>query len=427
MNLINGELASNEEAQAFLLRLNETMAEVLARPALPREAVITACATLSQSIQLETHAQLLLAFGMDLQKAQSEICEAKMQLSGAYLSERIRVELGDDQNRAFTPLGELNPVSHQSAPLGVVLHITAGNADALPVYSVLDGLLTENINLVKLPHDDNGLSIRLLMELMRIEPRIAARVFVFDLPSSDLESLRRLADASDGIVVWGGDEAVLAARALAKPGIRLIEWGHKTSFAYLSGDAAKESALEALAQNICRTEQLLCNSCQGVYLDTDRWGDVLAFSKRFLGVLDSVSADYPRNDDLFVSAKRKIELYTRELENIDDSIAVFQTGRAAVIACRNSELSPSLQYRVPWVKPLPRKQILGQLRPFRGHLQTCALDCDPANRVELEQLFIRAGVVRVTKPSHLSRTYCGQTHDGEYSLRRLQKIVSMES
>jgi hypothetical protein len=286
--------------------------------------------------------------------------------------------------------------------------------------------LTENINLVKLPRDDNGLSILLLMELMRIEPRIAERVFVFDLPSSDLESLRRLAHASDGIVVWGGDEAVLAARALAKPGIRLIEWGHKTSFAYLSGDSVEEPMLESLAQNICQTEQLLCNSCQGVYLDTDRVEDAVAFSERFLGVLDRVSADYPRKDDLFVGAKRKIELYTRELENTDGSIVVFQTGRAAVIACRSSELVPSLQFRVPWVKTLPRKKILEQLRPFRGHLQTCALCCDLESRVELEQLLIRAGVVRITNPSQMSHAYCGQPHDGEYSLRRLQKIISME-
>jgi len=426
MNLIHGELVSNEEAHAFLLRLNDEMAAILAQPSLPREAVISACATLADTIQLETHAPLLLSFGMDLQKAQAEITEAKMQLSKEYLTERVRVELGEDQSRSFKPLGGEIPVVVQSAPLGVVLHITAGNADALPVYSVLDGLLTENINLVKLPRDDNGLSILLLMELMRIEPRMTERVFVFDLPSSDAESLKRLADAADGIVVWGGDEAVLAARALAKPGIRLIEWGHKTSFAYVSGDAPEESVLEEIAQNICQTEQLLCNSCQGVYLDTDQFDEVVAFSERLLAVLDRVSTAYPRTDDLFVGAKRKIELYTRELENTDDSIRVFQTGHAAVIACRSSDLVPSLQFRVPWVKPLPRKQILEQLRPFRGHLQTCALCCDSANRGELEQLLIRAGVVRVTNPANMSKTYCGQTHDGEYALQRLQKIVSKE-
>ena len=34
-----------------------------------------------------------------------------------------------------------------------------------------------------------------------------------------------LAEAADGIVVWGGDEAVKAVRRLADPGTRLIEWG----------------------------------------------------------------------------------------------------------------------------------------------------------------------------------------------------------
>ena len=76
MNLINGELVSNEEAHTFLHRLNETMAAQLARPVLPREAVVAACAALADTIQVETHAPLLLAFGMDLQKAQSEVCEA---------------------------------------------------------------------------------------------------------------------------------------------------------------------------------------------------------------------------------------------------------------------------------------------------------------------------------------------------------------
>lgn len=426
MNLIHGELASNEEAKVFFKQLDDEMARILAKPLLPREAVISACDALSNSIQPETHAQLLLAFGMDLKKAQSEIDEAKLQLSRMYLTERVRVELGDEQNRDFTPLGEENHVCVQTAPLGIVLHITAGNADALPVYSVLDGLLTGNINLVKLPHDDNGLSVLLLMELMRAEPRISERVFVLDLPSSDTESLKRLADVSDGIVVWGGDEAVLAARTLAKPGIRLIEWGHKTSFAYLSGDSIGETVLEEIAENICQTEQLLCNSCQGVYLDTDRWDDVLAFSERLNDVLDRVSSKYPRNDGLFIGAKRKIELYTQELEDADGSIKVFQTGRGAVIASRSSELSPSMQFRVPWVKPLPRERILGTLRPFRGHLQTCALCCDAANREELERLLLRAGVVRITTPSRMSSTYCGQTHDGEYSLRRLQRIISKE-
>ena len=42
-------------------------------------------------------------------------------------------------------------------PLGVLLHIAAGNADGLPAFSVAEGLATGNINILKLPQADNGL------------------------------------------------------------------------------------------------------------------------------------------------------------------------------------------------------------------------------------------------------------------------------
>ena len=56
-----------------------------------------------------------------------------------------------------------------------------------------------------------------------------------------------MADAADGIVVWGGDEAVLAVRQLAAANVKIIEWGHKASFAYVAkpNAASEERALRA--------------------------------------------------------------------------------------------------------------------------------------------------------------------------------------
>ncbi len=424
MNLIDGILASGEEARAFLQELDARIAEELSLEALPREAVIAACDALSKSVSEEEHLPLLLATGMEKHKAEEELRVCRLQLSRAYLEARLRIELCE-ADRSFQPVDADKPVRHRAAPLGVLLHVTAGNADALPVYSVLDGLLTENINLVKLPGDENGLSVWLLMELMRVEPRIARRVFAFDFPSSDTQSMQRLASVADGIVVWGGDEAVRGMRALAAPGVRLVEWGHKSSFAYVSGDIA-EGDLEALANNICSTEQLYCSSCQGVYLDTDSYEDVRAFAKRFLDILERVSAGFVRADDLFISAQRTIELYTRELESGGGEREVFRGERSAVAAERGMALAQSLQFRCPWVKPLPKERILTELRPNRGHLQTCALYCEDADRALLERLLTGAGVVRFASGDDMSRVTCGQPHDGEYALGRLQKIVSFE-
>ena len=57
-------------------------------------------------------------------------------------------------------------------PLGVLLHVGAGNMEGLPAYSAVEGLLAGNINLLKLPENDNGISSFLLRRLAAIEPRL---------------------------------------------------------------------------------------------------------------------------------------------------------------------------------------------------------------------------------------------------------------
>ncbi|MDP3446908.1 MAG: acyl-CoA reductase [Eubacteriales bacterium] len=426
MNLMFGSIVSGAELPGTLARLEAAIEDMLSLPALSREAVIAACDMLSNVISEETYLPLLCGLGLDERKAKAELCEARKQLSGAYLTERVRLELGDGLASYVTPLGEETRVRLQAEPLGVLLHITAGNADALPFYSVLEGLLTGNINIVKLPREDNGLTNFILLALMRLEPRIAERVFVFDTASDDADMLHRLSKLADGIVVWGGDQAIKAARSLADPGMRVIEWGHKLSFAYLTPAFATEEVLVSLAHNICQSEQLLCNSCQGIYLDTDRFDDVKEVSARFLCVLDRISAAYPRADELFVAAKRKIELYTCALESDDETVMIFESVHAGVIACRDRQLSQSFQFRMPWVKPLPHDKIIEQLRPHKGYLQTCTLCCEEAKRNELEHLLLRAGVVRITCAQSMLKTFCGLPHDGEYALARLQRIVSVE-
>lgn len=93
----------------------------------------------------------------------------------------------------------------QTVPLGTLFHVTAGNVDGLPAFSAVEGLLTGNINLVKLPSGDQGLSLAVFQLLTEQEPRLAPFLYAFQIPSRDTAALRRLADLADGAVVWGGD------------------------------------------------------------------------------------------------------------------------------------------------------------------------------------------------------------------------------
>ncbi|MEN6594674.1 MAG: acyl-CoA reductase [Clostridiaceae bacterium] len=411
---------------AALEHLGALVLDSLAGGKLEREAVIQACDTLSQRLSGEDYLNLLLLSGLSRAKAETELALARRMFSRAYLEERLKRELGGLKDETFLPLDKEGPVRLEWRPLGVLLHLPAGNADALPVYSVIEGLLTENINILKLPDGGDALSERILAELIELEPRISAKVFVFRLASSERETMERLAALADAIVVWGGDEAVASVRRLAKPDTRIIEWGHKISFAYVSGESADDAELDGIAQNICQTNQLLCSSCQGIFVDTEDFHKVAAFAECFFKILDQRASTDPLPYDLFRTAQLTLELYTEELEAVGKERAVYKSAHCAVIAGSDSALAPSRLFRTVWIKPLPRNRILFELKKHKSHLQTAALLCGPVDRAELEELLILAGVVRLTRGDNMSQPYCGMPHDGEFALRRYVRAVTRE-
>jgi len=124
--------------------------------------------------------------------------------------DKLAAELGPDP---FRP-SRFPKTTARILPLGTLFHIAPGNMSGLPVYTALEGLLTGNINLVKLPHGDKGLSLAAFQLLTEQEPRLSPYLYAFDLPSGQREDMEALAALADGLVVWGGDGAIEAARKL---------------------------------------------------------------------------------------------------------------------------------------------------------------------------------------------------------------------
>ena len=314
-------------------------------------------------------------------------------------------------------------------PLGTLFHIAAGNMDALPAFTLAEGLLTGNVNILKLPQADDGLTVALCQRLIGLEPRLAPYLYIFDTPSADVKTLTALATLADGVAVWGGEEAVSAARRLAPAGVKLIEWGHRLSFAYVSGCEDEDAELDALAEHIVSTGGLLCSSCQVIFLDTERRGEAEAFCENFLPRLEKMRAKYPLRD-LSAAARATLGAYSDLLDDILEPSPQKQTWRGAGCGVELRpegplELSPL--YGQCLVKPLPRERLLGTLRRTKGVLQTAGLICAPERRAELTDLLSRAGVTRITRAGTLSATFCGEGHDGEYPLRRYVRMVDVET
>ena len=428
MNLADGKLLNADEKQDVLNSLDEKILKTLAKGKLDLAVVINACDQLSRSIQEQKHLRTLLELGFDQKIALSYITQVRQMLSKECLRRKLETELGQfyTESRRFIPLHCTDEIQEKILPLGVLLHIAAGNADGLPVFTVLEGLLSGNINLVKLPEGGDSISSMILMELLSIEPALAEYIYIFDYSSKEVEAIKKLVEIADAIVVWGSDIAVNAVRKLAKPDTKIIEWGHKISFAYVTERGINIDQLTGLAQNICETNQLLCSSCQGIFIDTDSMEKVYQFCELFIKILSKVSRNYPTISDIGLEAQISLQLYNKSLEAIGTENRIYRNEACSLIASSDSILEPSIMFRNSWVKPLPHEKLLETLRPYKNHPQTVGLLCSPNEKSFLFELFVKTGIVRITSGKNMSSVYCGAPHDGEYSLRRYTKIVSME-
>lgn len=427
MNIVGGKLLEREQSRDLLDQLPEMVLQTLAKEPLDTGKVVDACDALSKVLNEWEHVPVMMRLGLDEKKAIEQLAEVKWMLSRAYIINKLKTELGEEWTRQYAPQNYTGVVREQIRPLGVLLHIAAGNAQGLPVFSVIEGLLTGNINILKLPGMDDGVSVRLLKELIRLEPLLADYIYVFDYPSEDIESIQKMARAADAAIVWGSDQAVRAVRQLAGENMKIIEWGHKTSFAYITRLGMEEAnQLKNLAHNICDTDQLLCNSCQGIFLDTDDMKEVYAFCRRFLDILNLVSERYPQNYDIGLRAQITLQLKNLEIESVFNKDRVFRGGGCSLAASSGEGTGQSILFRNCWVKRLPRERILAALAPDKNYLQTLGLICAAGERKELSELFSRTGIVRITKAENMSLQYAGAPHDGEYALRRYTKIVTFE-
>lgn len=420
MIFAHGTLLPEGELPALLDGLGAELNATRSALALEAETVIAAVDTLGRQLARGELDGLIAQYAPP--GAREALDQVRPLLTRQVLEQKLAIELGPD----FSTLQSRPFGAARTVPLGVLFHVAAGNQPGLPAFSALEGLLTGNINLIKLPRADRGLTFAILAKLVETEPRLAPFLYAFDLPSGDTANLERLAALADGLVVWGGEGAVAACRRLAPVGCKLMEWGHRLSFAYLSHWEDTRADWPALAEHIIETEGLLCSSCQVVYLDTENMEQAEKFCAAFLPLLEEAA----RRRAPGKRAQASLYTYETLLEHIVDRAGAddrFFRGQGCSLTLRSDrELELSPLHGSVLVKCLPRQELLSTLRRQRGKLQTAGLLCPEEEREALTSLLARTGLTRITRAGHMSHSFPGEGHDGEYPLRRYLRVVDTE-
>ncbi|MFJ3231141.1 acyl-CoA reductase [Streptomyces sp. NPDC086787] len=431
-----GEFVDDAEAGRRLAGLAESAGQVLARP-LPIEVVLGACAAVGHELadpESDLHGRL--AGQLPAGEADATLAELAAALDRQALERKLRRELGGPRPERLTRPDARATVYESWAPVGLLVHIAPGNAAAVAPLSVVEGLLAGNLNVLKTSSSDSALALDLLAALGAADPSglIAERVVALRFPSSRRDWLEALCGQADAVAVWGGEDAVGAVRELASPGCRVVAWGHRISFAYLTRDAARDGGLlDALAEDVCRFEQQACSSPQVVYLDTDDVeddGELFAFAARFAERLAKVSGSRPapRPGPAEQAEITTVERLARLEQHLGlTRVFAAEDGSWRVLADTRPALDASPLHRSVWIKPLPRHRVTEVLRPMRRYLQTAAIGGGRADVAALSRAVFAAGVTRVTPVGSMLDSYGGEPHDGVYALQRYSRRVSVRA
>ena len=417
MILYKGEIYPNEKQAELISSLKEDMYLTLqSKKTLPYMTVIEACDKLYQRVINHEFDDIALPLLKALNMPYSSLERYAKVFSKEGLLKKIDIELGDLKNGALS-LDENNNRYYE--PLGILFHIAAGNVDLLPAYSVVEGLLVGNINILKLPTGDNGLSILLLKELIKEAPVLKDYIYVFDVPSTEVETIKQLSNLADATIVWGGDEAQRAARSFVDIHSSIISWGHKISFSYVDNNVTDEE-IEALCTSICLSNQLFCSSSQGIYMNTDNMEELHKLAKRVLPIFAKVSKSM-NTLPLTMKAKNSLLLYNDELEgNLNN---IYKDSGVSIVVKEDNKLELSYLFQNIWIKALKKEDIVNVLKENKNLLQTVSINKNLNDKEDIIRLLAKAGAVRITALGDNSRMLAGESHDGEYALRRYIRIV----
>ncbi len=348
-------------------------------------------------------------------------------LSREAMVRKLISELGTDDPFEMRRVGARNQHYEAWSPVGVLLHITAGNSPIVAPMATVEGLLTGNINLVKVASNLGDFATEVLLDLCRV-PSIAERVYLLRVSSSDKATMGALMSRADCISAWGGEEAIEAIRREAPRGTPVVEWGHKISFAYVSPSRFDAETAWMIAQSVCRNEQQSCSSPQCVLLDTESREDVDRMASLLAEALERAKSELPRvapepaeaAEVTTVTLLHRSDLYYNDGDVIEDPDHTYR-----ILVSYGTRFMPSPLFRTVWLSPLPRGRLTSGLRDMRRYLQTAGLACSLQELEGISSALYRAGVQRITPVDSMSASYPGEPHDGGYALPRFLRRVSM--
>ncbi len=322
--------------------------------------------------------------------------------------------------------------SPRQHPLGTVLHVLSGNVFLVGAGSLVEGLITKNVSILKTSSGETHFLPELIESILECdEDRVVSQsICLVSYSSNQRDVIAEFKRRVDGIVLWGGEEAVRAYRDNLPARTRLIVFGPKLSLSLITKAGIQRLGLEPIArliaQEIAIWDQNACTAPQIAYVEGEREAHQLvealaiAMENKSLnlppGVPDlNTAVEIGKMRSVFeIAEARGIGLLRQSRKGVDWTIVLD----------RERAIEPSPLHRTLRVVGIQRvEELLEEIEKLRGYIQTIGLASSPQETAELSPELGSRGALRVVELGRMSGGSIDDPHDGQFDLPQLVNLV----
>lgn len=321
----------------------------------------------------------------------------------------------------------------RAIPAGVVTHIAAGNTFLGAIDSLLYGMVTKNINIVKMSSTDRCFPI-VFMEALK-EADVDEILFPFiamtywSQANQEVQSI--IKQNSDVILLFGGEESVKTFKKDVAPKCEVLAFGPKVSFGIVTADQTIEelaASAKGFATDIVFWEQRACTACQNIFVEKSKNTD--QFIKMLFSELEKTGLEFPQepvNIDSAIEIRKQREIALWEQFNSDGQVFEGSTSNHTIIVRNTNDLSDSPLERTVIINLIDdwHAILAGSVRFLKYYMSTIAIAS--ARKQEIVDAFLAFGVMRFCSPGMMSSSSsASNSHDGKFIVESLVKFINFE-
>ncbi|OES45208.1 acyl-CoA reductase [Domibacillus iocasae] len=319
----------------------------------------------------------------------------------------------------------------------VFTHIWSGNVPALPLWSLISGLLVKAGNIGKVPSAEPLFSGWFAHLLVEVEPRLADCLAVVWWKGGDEEREHSIFEQSDVVVGYGGNDSLQSLQNRIPVTTRFLPFGHKISFGVVSQsslDSRKTwQSVHQAALDVVRYDQQGCYSPHIFYVQHGGKVSPKEFARFLANELENFQKRHPRRELSMEESVSMAAWRQREemiiFSNPNNEVLGNQANDWTVVYEENNiHFTPSSLNRVIKVIAFETiENILPYIAPHRSLLQTVGIAANPNELFEWAELLGKTGVTRITALGSMTSPEAGWHHDGRFNLLDLVNMVDIEA